>query len=355
MNLVRKNGPFIESKLSTGKIMRNIFIALIPIILYTFYLKGIIPFQEAGYILDLMWIFITLAITTSVSFITEILYQLIFTKRRKKEDLVFDIKHNYSFMTGIMVGLLLPYGVNILVMVIASLSATIIGKLFFGGFGNNTFNPPLIGLLIVILIFGGSYSKLSQEYNYNGSCSETSIFDLCAEEPEEEPEFDEYSNITYYDSETSPADISPILCIIACCFLIITKSTKWRIPVFYLSTAFIISIVFGLIHSIDFENSIECVICGGLLFYAVFVATDSVTTPVTKTGQILLGISLGVLTMFFRLVTPYFYEATIFSILILNMFTRLYDMIGFNLKQKKSIIIVPSVILLILTIIPFVV
>ena len=351
MNLVRKNGPFIESKLSTGKIMRNIFIALIPIILYAFYIKGVVPFQQTGYILDLMWIFITLAITTSVSFITEILYQLIFTKRRKKEDLIFDIKHNYSFMTGIMVGLLLPYGVNILVAVVAALSATIIGKLFFGGFGNNTFNPPLIGLLIVILIFGGSYSKLSQEYNYNEYCSETSIFDLCAQEPE----FDDDSNITYYDSETSPADISPTLCIITLGLLIITKSTKWRIPVFYLSTAFIISIVFGLMHSIDFENSIKCVICGGLLFYAVFVATDSVTTPVTKTGQILLGISLGVLTMFFRLVTPYFYEATIFSILILNMFTRLYDMIGFNLKQKKSIIIVPSVILLILTIIPFVV
>ena len=352
MNLVRKNGPFIESKLSTGKIMRNIFIALIPIILYTFYLKGIIPFQEAGNILDLMWIFITLAITTSVSFITEILYQLIFTKRRKKEDLIFDIKHNYSFMTGIMVGLLLPYGVNILVMVIASLSATVIGKLFFGGFGSNTFNPPLIGILIVILIFGGSYSKLSQEYNYKEACNEKAIFDLCAEEPYLIDQIN-YTDYTIYDTHTSPADISPILCIIACCFLIITKSTKWRIPVFYLSTAFIISIVFGLIHSIDFENSIECVICGGLLFYAVFVATDSVTTPVTKTGQILLGISLGVLTMFFRLVTPYFYEATIFSILILNMFTRLYDMIGFNLKQKKSIIILPSVILLILTIIPF--
>lgn len=352
MNLVRKNGPFIESKLSTSKIMRNIFIALIPIILYTFYLKGIIPFQEAGNILDLMWIFITLVITTSVSFITEILYQLIFTKRRKKEDIIFDIKHNYSFMTGLLVGLLLPYGVNILVMVIASLSATVIGKLFFGGFGNNTFNPPLIGLLIVILIFGGSYSKLSQEYNYNGSCSETSIFDLCAEDPE----FDEDSNVTYYDSETSPADISPILCIIACCFLIITKSIKWRIPVFYIATASIITILFGVINSIEFTDSIANIIYGGgLLFYAVFIAADSVTTPVTKTGQVLLGISLGVLTMLFRLATPYFYEATIFSILILNMFTRLFDKIGFNFKQNKSIIILPTIILLVLSVVPFVI
>lgn len=351
MNLARKNGPFIESKLSTSKIMRNIFIALIPIILYTFYLKGIIPFQETGNILDLTWLFITLTITTLVSFITEIIYQLIFTKRRKKEDIIFDIKHNYSFITGLMVGLLLPYGINILVAVVAALSATIIGKLFFGGFGNNTFNPPLIGLLIVILIFGGSYSKLSQKYNYNESCSETSLFDLCAEEPE----FDDDSNVTYYDSETSPADISPILCIIALGLLIINKSIKWRIPVFYLSTSFIISIIFGLFHSIDLMTSIENIIYGGLFFYAVFIATDSVTTPVTKTGQILLGISLGVVTMLFRLATPYFYESTIFSILILNLFTRLFDKIGFTFKQKKSIIIFPTIILLILTIIPFIV
>ena len=179
MNLVRKNGPFIESKLSTSKIMRNIFIALIPIILYIFYYKGITAFKYYGDIAHLLWIFITLTITVSVSFVTEILYQLIFTKRRKKEDIIFDIKHNYSFMTGLLVGLLLPYGVNILVMVIASLSATVIGKLLFGGFGNNTFNPPLIGLLITILIFGGSYSKLSQEYNYKEACNEKGIINLC--------------------------------------------------------------------------------------------------------------------------------------------------------------------------------
>lgn len=344
MNLVRKNGPFIESKLSTSKIMRNIFIALIPIILYIFYYKGITVFKYNGDIVDLLWIFITLTITISVSFVTEILYQLIFTKRRKKEDIIFDIKHNYSFMTGLLVGLLLPYGVNILVMVIAALSATVIGKLFFGGFGNNTFNHPLIGLLIVILIFGGSYSKLSQEYNYKEACNEKGIIDLC---------IDSNSDIEYH--KLLPID-TPILCIVALGFLIITKSIKWRIPVFYIATASIITILFGLINSIDFTDSIASIICGGgLLFYAVFIAADSVTTPVTKTGQVLLGISLGVLTMLFRLATPYFYEATIFSILILNMFTRLFDKIGFNFKQNKSIIILPTIILLILSVVPFVI
>ena len=351
MHLVRKNGPFIESKLSTKKIMRNVLIAFIPIIMFTFYIKGVVPFQENGKILDLLWIFITLSITISVSFITEILFQLLFTKRRKKEDIIFDIKHNYSFMTGLLVGLLLPYGVNILVMVVAALSATVIGKLLFGGFGNNTFNPALVGILIAILLFGGSYSKLSQEYNYNGGCNESAIFDLCAEEPY----LIEDLNYTHYDIQTSPADISHILCVIALGFLIITKSTKWRISVFYLSTAFIISAIFGFIHSIDFTNSIDSVIGGGLLFYAVFISTDSVTTPVTKTGQTLLGISLGVLTMLFRLSTPYFYEAAIFSILILNMFTKIFDKIALMFKQKKSIIVFPTIILIVLSIVPFVV
>lgn len=348
MDLVRRNGPFIESKLSTKKIMRNILITLIPIIIFTFYIKGIVPFRENGEILDLLWIFITLSVTTLVSFITEILFQLIFTKRRKKEDIIFDIKHNYSFMTGLLVGLLLPYGVNILVMVVATLSATVIGKLLFGGFGNNTFNPALIGILIAILLFGGSYSKLSQEYNYKSECREETRLDLCAEKLD-------IDGITYYDEGTSPADISPLLCIIALVFLIITKSIKWIIPIFYISTAFIIAISFGIYHSIDLINSIYHLICGGLLFYAVFISTDSVTTPVTKTGQILLGISLGVLTMLFKLSTPYFYEATIFSILILNMFTKLFDKIGLMFKQKKSIIVFPTITLIALSAIPFVI
>lgn len=351
MNLVRKNGPFMESKLSTSKIMRNIFIALIPIILFTFYTKGIITFQKNGNIIDLFWIFITLLITTATSFIIEMLFQIIFIKRRKKEDILFDIKHNYSFMTGLIVGLLLPYGTNILIMVIASMSATVIGKLLFGGFGNNTFNPALIGILIAILLFGGSIAKMSHEYNYQHECNNKEEINLCINENHNY----NLNDIIVGKIAGSPADICSLICIASLIFLIITKSIKWRIPIFYITTAFILYILLGIKNGNILDNGIYHLFTGGLLFYAVFISSDSVTTPVTKLGQLLLGISLGILTVLFRELTPYYYESTIFSILVLNLFTKLFDTIALNYKKKKLIILIPTFILAILSISIFII
>lgn len=87
------------------------------------------------------------------------------------------------------------------------------------------------------------------------------------------------------------------------------------------------------------------ILSGGLLFGAVFMATDPVTSPITKVGQLLYGICLGILTVLLRFLTPY-PEGVMTSILFMNMFTTLFDKIGLKVKYNFEKIFIPIAILI---------
>ena len=358
MNLVRKVGPFIESPQSTSKIMRNIMISLIPIIIYSFYRNGMIPYQNnvvGTY--GLFYPLLSLFIASLTSFIIEFLYQIIFLKRNRKDEIIFDIKHNYGFIPGLLVGLLLPYGCTIPVIFIGAFSATIIGKLVFGGFGTNTLNSTLIGILVVIVIFGSINSlRLDPNIYTLGNSAITNIEDINTNIKNNElvTPYGGLNNFFIGDIPGSPADISSIICIIAFIFLTLTKSIKWRITLTTVSTVFILTTIYGLINNYPIWYGLIHILSGGLLFMAIFISNDSVTTPVTKLGMNLFGISLGILTVLFRTITPYYLESILFSTLILNMIVFLLDDIALKYKMKKTVLFFPMIILAILMICPYI-
>lgn len=358
MKLIRKTGPFIESPQSTSKIMRNIMFALIPIIIYSFYRNGIIPYQNnlTG-IYGLFYPILSLLVASLTSFIIEFLHQIIFTKRRKKEDIIYDIKNNYSFIPGLLVGLLLPYGSTIPVIFIGAFSATIIGKLLFGGFGTNTLNSTLIGILVVVAAFGSLNSlHLSDNVYVSGNAAISNITDINTNVKYNElvTQYGGLDNLLIGNIPGSPAEICSIICIVSFIFLALTKSIKWRISLTTILTVLGLTTIYGLVNSYPIWYGLIHILSGGLLFVSVFIATDSVTTPVTKMGMNLFGIALGVLIVLFRTITPYYLESIIFSILILNMIVFLIDDLALQYKHKKSVIILPIIILLILTICPYI-
>ena len=89
------------------------------------------------------------------------------------------------------------------------------------------------------------------------------------------------------------------------------------------------------------------VLSGGLLFGAVFMATDPVTSPITKSGQVLYGISLGILTVLLRFLTPY-PEGVMTSILFMNLLVFLFDKIGLKIKNDKKNLVIPYIIIILL-------
>jgi len=116
------------------------------------------------------------------------------------------------------------------------------------------------------------------------------------------------------------AETTRFASILAFFYMLHKKAIKWHIPVLMVGTVFIGTLVVGLIHGFVWNYSLIHLLSGGLIFGAVFMATDPVTIPKNRAGQIIFAILLGLLTMVIRFRASMFDEGVVVAILIMNMF-----------------------------------
>ena len=347
-------GPFIKIKNTTTRMMINVIVALIPIILFSFYKNGVIPYTK-GYIsiFEMFYPLIFILIGTLSTFIFETIYLVIVGKGKRKLKEV--ISNSYAFMPGLFLSLVLPFNTPIIILIFGAFVSSIIAKMLFGGFGQNIFNPALIGCLFVItaysslILINGGYMNLYERDTISGATPLSNVKSLDgigSYETAVEP----YGGISDFFIGTIPGSLgetSALLCIIAFIYLALTKTIKWRIPVLYISTVFIMSLFIGLYNGESLWYPLFMLFSGGLMFGAIFMATDPVTSPVTKPAQIVFGICLGILTVILRHLTT-FPEGVLTSILTMNMFVVILDKFGVKAKLDNKKVIIPLVVLIIL-------
>lgn len=336
-----ENGPFLSSKNKTSKMMLHLFIALLPIIIFSFYKNGIIPYKNE--LTDIKGLFLPLMVIilpSLTSFLTELLYASIFLKT----DALKYVKNSFSFYPGLFLGLIMPLNTPFSMLILGAFVATLVGKLLFGGFGNNIFNPALVGRLFIITAYAVIFGKYAYHNSYELDTIASSTPLTNASLVEGIGSYNTlvrpYGSLTNFFIGTIPGAVgetSALLCIIAFIYLTLTKTIKWRIPVFYVSTVFIMAFIIGLFNDLERTYSLFQILSGGLMFGAVFMATDPVTSPTTFVGQALYGMALGILTIIFRHLTPY-PEGVLTSILTMNMLVFIIDKIGvrarFNIKRS---------------------
>lgn len=346
-NYIMKDGPFLKSKDTTKRMMLNLLIALLPIVFFNVYKNGIIPYQNNKIsFISIFYPLLFVLVPTITSCLVEILYGFIFLKKRKKDLLKFVI-NSFSIFPGLFLGLILPINTPISIVILGAVVATVIGKLVYGGFGNNIFNPALIGRLFIIstyaIVISGAGGYLnSYEVDTIASSTPLSNANVIEGIGTYETLVSPYGNLLNFFIGTIPGAVgetSALLCLVAFIYLTITKTIKWKIPFTYVTTVFVMTYIIGSINNLGIWYPLFQILSGGLMFGAVFMATDPVTSPTTPVGQVLYGLFLGILTVVFRYLTPY-PEGVLTSILTMNMFVFILDRIGatvrFNLK--KSII-----------------
>lgn len=330
-------GPFLRSKNSTNKIMLHLLVALLPIIIFTVYKNGYIPYSH-GLIsfIEMFNPLLTIFIGALTSFVVESIYALILKKKNY-------IKNSYAFFPGLFLALILPLHTPIYVVVIGSVVASI-SKIIFGGFGKNIFNPALVGYLFIILVFSSilTTDNYFNQYELDTISSPTPLTNasMVSGIGSYDELVDPYGDLSNFLIGTIPgslAETSALLCIVAYIYLSFTKTIKWRIPLVYVATVFIITFGIGRLLGEGIYYPLFHILSGGLMFGAVFMATDPITSCVTPIGQVLQGIILGIITVIFRFTGV---EGVAYSILIVNALVFLLDKIGmvsrFNLL--KSII-----------------
>ena len=290
--LVVSSSPHIHSPLDTQKVMGWVLAALAPAGLAGVYFFG---FRAA--------------IVMAVCVASCVLFEYLWEKALKKPSTVNDLS---AAVTGLLLAYNLPPTIPFWMAVLGSLFSMIVVKHLFGGLGCNIVNPALAGRAMMLT----SWPVPMTTWTIDGVSGPTPLALIKMGAVDKLPSMQDLfiGHVGGCIGETSA-----IALLIGFGILLWKDIIKWHIPVVYVATVAVLSMVFGRPVSPLYE-----VLSGGLLLGAIFMATDYVTAPMTGKGQIIFGVGCGLLTSVIRLFGGY-PEGVSYSILIMNIVTPLID------------------------------
>lgn len=342
---------FLKDKGDTSKIMYSILMILVLFILFATYKNGIYPTTLGYGSLYLVFKPLIFALIGSIICIfTEYLYYVI---KRDRKSFYYLFTSCFAIIPGVFLSLIIPINTPLWLLIFGCFMASL-SKVIMGGFGRNIFNPALVGALFITVIFSSYNGGYLNNYEVDTISSATPLSNMTA------------SGYATYDNLVKPygslvdffvgsipgsiGETSSLLIVLAFLYLAYKRYIKARIPISYVLTVSIISLIICIINDIGLWFILFNILSGGLLFGAVLMATDPVTTPISNRGCIIGGIILGIVTMFIRYMTP-LPEGVLISILILNVctiFINYFTTILYNKNIIRNIIM----IVFILSIIP---
>ncbi len=287
------SNPHIRSKATTGNIMLTVVLALLPAAGFGIYNFGIRAL-------------LLIAVTVASAVLTEYLYDIIC----KRTVTIGDFS---AVVTGLLLALNLPVSVPLWMGVLGAAFAILVVKMLFGGLGQNFMNPAL-GARCFLLISFTSYMTNFECDAYTGA---TPLAVL--------KEGGSVDILDMFLGKTAGTigETSMLAILIGACILLITGIIDLRIPGTYIVTFILFVLLFGG-HGFDPAFLSAQLAGGGLMLGAFFMATDYVTRPVTKRGQYVYGIILGLLTGIFRIFGPSA-EGVSYAIIISNLLVPLIE------------------------------
>ena len=325
---LQRTSPNYRQKLSTHQIMRDLTIGLIVIVIYSLIFYYMQFKETTDYVIKVALIY---AVSIITALITESVWALIHKKKINEQ-----IKNSFPLVTAIIFALTLPVGTPLYVVAIGSFISIFFGKLVYGGFGQNIFNPALVGRVIVHLSFGASLTTSLSTTGVDAVSQATPATMLAATHWMGGQGF-QYSLLQLFLGQHLGTIGETCAAIILIVGIVLTLRHVFdlRIPVAYIGTVLLLSEVFALVNGLSvLTYPFTQLFVGGVMFGAVFMATDPVTSPTNPLGKILYGIGLGFLTMIIRLKANY-PEGVLFSILIMNMFTPFIDSMILGRTSEK--------------------
>lgn len=286
------SNPHIRAKSTTSSIMLAVIIALLPAAGFGIYNFG----TDA-----LMLILVTVCSTV----LTEFLFGLIM-----KKNTVSDLS---AVVTGLLLAMNLPVSAPWWVGVMGGVFAILVVKCLFGGLGQNFMNPALAARCFLLI----SFPAIMTNFDCDAYSGATPLAALKAGEDVN------ILNMVIGRTSGTIGETSMIAIVIGACILIALGIIDLRIPGTYIVTFVIFLGLFGD-HGFNPAYISAHLAGGGLMLGAFFMATDYVTRPITKRGQYVYGIVLGLLTGIFRVFGPSA-EGVSYAIIIGNLLVPLIE------------------------------
>lgn len=290
--------PHIKHTDTTARVMLHVLIALMPAFFW-----GIVVFGWNAAIMPLV------AVGASV------LFEYLVQKLLRKPVTVGDLS---AAVTGLLLGLNLPASDSYFLPVVGAAFAIVVVKQLFGGIGKNFVNPALAARVFLFLSWPDKMAAYPAPFD-------RTVVDVVASATPRATGSADLLDLFLGRCGGSIGEISALLLLIGGAYLLICRVISWHIPVTYLGTVALITLVFPQGGGF-FDPSFMAfeLLSGGLLLGAFFMATDYVTSPVTAKGRIIFGVGCGLLTVFFRYFGAY-PEGVSFAILVMNCLVYYID------------------------------
>ena len=291
--LIASSSPHIQSKITTQSIMRDVIIALLPA-------------AVAGSILFGWRAIVTILVCVATAVLSEFLFNLL----TKKEQTVTDLS---AVVTGLILALSLPAKADIFHCIVGSVFAIVVVKCLFGGIGCNFANPAATARVFLIIAFsasiGGATAPTLGGVDLVATATPLEIIKLGTD-----AELPSLVDMFLGNRAGAIGETSALALIVGGLYLIFRRVIKWQVPVIYIATVFLLS----LIIKQDLTVALYQVLGGSLILAAFFMITDYSTTPINTLGKMVFAFGCGVITILIRFWGSY-PEGVSFAILLMNI------------------------------------
>ncbi len=282
--------------LTTRRMMIDVLIGLLPLIGVSIYVFRIYAVQQ-----------LLLCVLSCM------LAERVFTWMRRKPSSLGDCS---AAVTGVILALSLPGTAPWYVGLIGSAAAIGLGKIVFGGLGQNIFNPAMVGRAFVMIAFTSAMAAggyVDADSSVQAITQATPLTAAAQKTPQIAPLWDLLLGTT----NGSLGETSAIACVLGGLYLCLRRTAAWQIPLGVILSAGIIA---GIVNLTDMQaqwTALHHLAGGALLFGAFFIATDPASSPLTPKGRFIFGLGVGALVMLLRCLSAY-PEGVMFAVLMMN-------------------------------------
>ena len=316
--------PNLRQQQSTKRIMFELMLGLA--VVYLFSLVYYFAEYGSSYALqDVMLLLVSLV----VALITESVFALVLKKEVKKY-----LSGSFGWITAIILTMMCTIDISPYALSVSTFFCIFFGKLLFGGFGNNIFNPAAFGRAVVFNAFVGATTNVVTSATPLTVLATTFSW-LPGSESAITQMMDSVGGLgTLFTGWYAGAigETSALLILIVGAVLAYRQVIDWRVPVVYLGAIFVFTAIIAAFCGIGSYNGLPGFIwyplvhllSGGVVFGAVFMLTDPVTSPTSAQGRVLFALGAAILTVLIRMKAN-LPEGCLFSILIMNMLTPLIE------------------------------
>ena len=321
------SNPIVRTPRSTDKIMLDVIIALVPALGVGAYMFGM-----------------NVAILLVVNVACCVIFEWAYRKLMKKNTSVGDLS---AVVTGVLLTCVMPSAAPWWLGIIGSFFAIIVVKQLYGGIGKNFLNPALAARAFLSAAYAAymtawAVPSVMRDVVVDATTMSTPLSYMHTGDAL--PEYFNFLNMFLGGIPGSIGEVSALALLVGAAYLLIRKVITWRIPVTFIGTVAVLTLVFGKEGYSNVDWMLYNVLSGGLILGACFMATDYSTSPVNLNGQLIFGVGCGAITVLIRYFCSY-PEGVSYAILIMNCCTwaldkatrpRQFGMSREDIKAKKA-------------------